>query len=508
VPAESWEDLLAEHRAEHARHYGGLSLDIEAPVPVMPTDERIRAYRAGAEDPAFPLAYFNFGRYLLCASSAKASLPPNLQGKWNEDLNPPWQSDYHHDVNLQMCYWPAEAGHLHAYTDALFSHMERFVPHARKAARDLYDCDGIWFPIQTDPWGRSTPEAFGWAVWIGAAPWLAQHLWWHWEYGQDREFLRSRCYPFLKEVAAFYESYLVKDATGTYQIVPSQSPENRFTASGKRFPVSLCVSASMDVELAWDLLTHAARASDILGVDADRRARWKEILGRLPRLGIGSHGELLEWNREMEEVEPGHRHISHLFGLYPGEQITAEGTPDLWRAARRSLERRLEHAGGHTGWSRAWTACCFARLGEGDAAMEHVKALIVDFATSALLDLHPPLIFQIDGNMGGTAAILEMLLQSYGEVLHFLPALPSSWPAGSVRGIRGRGGYTVGMRWRGGKLEEAEVTSVATRTCVVRSATGLPKVRDGAGTPVKAEAKADRVSFPVRAGERYILSPA
>jgi alpha-L-fucosidase 2 len=506
VPAESWEDLVREHRAEHARHYGGLSLEIDAPVPTVPTDERIRAYRAGAEDPAFALTYFNFGRYLLCASSARASLPPNLQGKWNEDLDPPWQCDYHHDVNLQMCYWPAEPGHLQAYTDALFAHLERFVPHARKAARDTYDCDGVWFPIQSDPWGRATPESFGWAVWIGAAPWLAQHLWWHWEYGQDKDFLRSRCYPFLKEVAAFYESYLVKDAAGTWQIVPSQSPENRFAATGTRFPVSICVSASMDVELAWDLLTHAVRASEILGVDEARRARWKEIVDHLRPLGIGSQGELLEWDREMEEVEPGHRHLSHLFCLYPGEQLDPERTPELWKAARRSLERRLEHAGGHTGWSRAWTACCFARLGDGDAAMEHVKALIVDFATTSLLDLHPPLIFQIDGNMGGTAAVLEMLLQSYGEELDLLPALPSSWPSGRVGGIRGRGGFTVGMRWEGGRLREAEVVSATSRTCVLKSRGRRLEVRDAAGRSVPSREAGGRVSFEARAGERYLLA--
>lgn len=508
VPTDAWEEVVRRHRAEHARHYGGLSLEIDAPVPSVPTDERIRAYRAGADDPGFVLTYFNFGRYLLCASSARASLPPNLQGKWNEDLDPPWQADYHHDVNLQMCYWPAEPGHLHAYTDALFAHLERFVPHARKAARDLYGCDGIWFPIQTDPWGRSTPESFGWAVWIGAAPWLAQHLWWHWEYGQDREFLRSRCYPFLKEAAAFYESYLVKDPRGTWQIVPSQSPENRFTASGERFPVSLCVSATMDVQLAWDLLTHAIRASEILAVDEERRARWKEIVGNLPRIGIGSHGELLEWNAEMEEAEPGHRHLSHLFGLYPGEQLDPERTPELWKAARRSLERRLAHAGGHTGWSRAWTACCFARLGDGDLALEHLKALVVDFSTSTLLDLHPPRIFQIDGNLGGTAAVLEMLLQSYGEELHLLPALPSAWPSGSIRGIRGRGGYTVGMRWSHGRLDEAEVVCAVARECVVRSSAGALRVRDGQGRAVEARVSGERTMFPVRAGERYRLIPA
>jgi len=508
VPRESWAELLKSHRKEHVRHYGGLKLELPAAVPDMPTDRRIEAYRRGADDPGLPLLYFNYGRYLLCSSSANAELPPNLQGKWNEDLNPPWDADYHHDVNLQMCYWPAETGHLHAYTDALFKHMERFVPHARKAARDLYGCRGIWMPIQTDPWGRSTPEAYGWAVWIGAAPWLAQHLWWHYEYGQDKAFLKKRAYPFFKEVAAFYETYLVKDKNGNLQIVPSQSPENRIKDSGRRFPVSLCVSATMDVLLARDLLTHAVRAGEILNVDAGKRARWREMLEHLPMPGIGSHGELMEWNSEFEEVEPGHRHISHLIGLYPGDQITPDRTPDLWKAARVSLERRLANFGGHTGWSRAWVACCFARLGEGDLAMKHVKALIADFATDALLDLHPPKIFQIDGNLGGTAAILEMLAQSYHEEIHLLPALPACWPTGRVTGLRARGGYGIDIEWKNGQLQKAEIVALRSRECTLRTGRAKLSVHTVSGRKVNARHSDGKMSFAVERGRVYVVTRA
>ena len=505
APAEPWEVLLARHQAEYARHYGGLHLDLPLPEPELPTNERMAAVRAGTSDPGLPLLYFNYGRYLICASCANGALPPSLQGKWNEDLRPAWESDYHNDINLQMCCWPMEAGHLHAYTEALFRHLEKFVPHGRRAARRLYGCRGIWFPIQTDAWGRCTPESYGWAVWIGAAPWLAQHFWWHYAYSQDRAFLAERAYPFHKEVAAFYEDYLSDGPDGQLLIAPSQSPENHFVESGDRWPVSICVNAAMDVQLARETLTHCVEASTLLNVDAARRAKWQRLLARLPELKIGAQGQLLEWDREFTEAEPGHRHFSHLYGLFPGDQITPE-TPELWQAARRSLERRLAAHGGHTGWSRSWTACFFARLGEGDDALHHLTALITDFATDTLLDLHPPRIFQIDGNLGGTMAVLEMLLQSYGDVLHFLPALPAAWPAGHVTGLRARGGYEVGITWTDGALTEATVTANTTRPCTVRCAAPLA-VWDDAADPVATEYRDGKLTFAVSAGRTYRVQP-
>jgi len=502
-----WDGLWADHVAEHERHFGSVRLDVEGLVePDLPTDQRLRRVREGGEDPGLPLLYFDFGRYLLCASSASAELPANLQGKWNEDLDPPWQCDLHQDINLQMSYWPAEPAGMQAYVEALLRHIERFVPHARRAARDLYGCEGVYFSIQTDPWGRSTPESRGWAVWIGAAPWLAQHMWWHYEYGRDLTFLRERCYPFLKEVAAFLASYAIEDDAGTLQFVPSQSPENRFVGGGD-FPVTLCVSAAMDVELAWDVLTHAVRAAETLDVDPEARARWRAMLAKLPPLQIGSRGQLLEWNEEFEEVEPGHRHLSHLFAAYPGEQITPDRTPELFAAARRSLELRLEHEGGHTGWSRAWTACLFARFGDGDAAYEHLLHLITDFATNSLLDLHPPRIFQIEGNFGGAAAVVEMLLQSYHEELDFLPALPSAWGGGRITGLRARGGCRVDLQWADHRLKEARLTPCEDRTCTIIARRGDLKVHTQAGEPVETDRRDDRIDFQVRAGETYIVTP-
>ena len=506
LPHTDWDRLVRTHRSEYRKLSGGLKLRVSAPRRGKPTDERLKIAREGVDDPALPLLYFNYGRYLLAASTAMAELPPNLQGKWNEDLDPPWQCDYHHDVNLQMNYWPAEAGNLAFATEALFQHIERFMPHARKVARDLYGCDGVWFPIQSDAWGRSTPESCGWAVWIGAAAWLAQHMWWHYEFGQDVKFLRQRAYPVFREVAAFYESYLVEDENGTLQVVPSQSPENRFVGGGD-MPVSLCVAATMDLQLIHDALGHAIRTAELLGIDAERRDTWHSILDRLPPMKVGRHGQLQEWNEDFEEAEPGHRHYSHLFGLFPGDQIDPEQTPELWEAARVSLERRLAHKGGHTGWSRSWTSCFFARSGDGTQAWEHLLHLILDFATDSLLDLHPPRIFQIDGNFGGTAAVLEMLLQSYHEELHLLPALPPAWPSGEVRGLRGRGGYTVSLEWQDRKLTRAEIVPLSERPCTVLHAADRYAVQDSEGNSIDCQRDGHRIRFDVVAGQTYAIVP-
>jgi alpha-L-fucosidase 2 len=442
--------------------------------------------------------FFDYGRYLLVASSATGQLPANLQGKWNEDVEPPWQSDYHFDINLQMNYWMVEPAGMSAYAEALLRFIERFVEHGRKAAMDLYGCRGVWLPIQTDCWGRSTPESYGWSVWVGGAPWAAQHVWWHYEFGQDLEFLRNRGYVFIREVARFFADYCIAGADGTTLIVPSQSPENRFVGSGE-MPVSLCVNAAMDVQLVRDVLSHAITASTLLDLDEDERKVWKKLLDGLPPSRIGSDGRLLEWDREVVEVEPGHRHVSHLFGLFPGDEIDPVRTPELFAAAMKSLETRLAQMGGQTGWSRAWVACLYARAGYGEKAYEHLAHLVKDFASDTLLDLHPPRIFQIDGNLGATAAVMEMLLQSRNCELRMVPALPSAWPVGAARGLRARGGFTVDIEWADGRLSKATIRAVKDTTCVVLDLPGDMSVRCD-GKPVAVTRKGNRAEFPMRAG--------
>lgn len=500
-----WEKLIAENTSEYSANYKNFRLELPFEEPHIPTDERIRRLRNGGDDPGLIQLFFNYGRYLLCASSG--SFPANIQGKWNEDVSPPWECDYHHDVNLQMNYWIAEPSGLQKYTESLFKYIERLVPHAKKAAKDLYGCKGVLFPLQADLWARSTPEAYGHGVWIGAAAWFAQHFFWHYEYGLNKKFLRERAYPFLKEVVAFYETYLIKDGSGMFQIVPSQSPENKFKGGYGKCD-TLCVSASLDIELAWDILTHTIKASEILGVDEKKRELWKNILKNLPPLKIGSNGQLLEWNEEFNEVEPGHRHISHLFALFPGEQINFIKTPDLYRSARRSLEIRLKNYSRNTGgWSRAWIACCFARLKKGDKCYENIKHIITDLCTDTLLDLHVPDIFQIDGNLGSAAAVVEMFLQTIDGKLIFLPALPSKWKEGKVKGIRTKGGFTVNIEWKDGCLKKAEIKSLQDCDCsiILHKKSKIKLVKDSYGKNIFTDKRKDLITFKIKKGKGYVL---
>ena len=453
------------YRTFYQRHCGKFTilkgnalLDVAVEDCDLPTDQRISLFRQGG-DPALPLLYFEYGRYLM-ASGSSGELPINLQGKWNEDLQPPWDADYHLDVNLQMCYWFVETLGMNHASNTLFNLLEKYVPYAKVMAKHLYRCNGITMTLQTDVWGRTTPEAYGWAVWVGAAPWLAQHMFMHWRYTKDLQFLQERCYPFLKEAAAFFEDYLV-EKDGELWIMPSQSPENRFEGTGK-WPVSIGVNSAMDIELITELLNSSIEAAEILDVDTEKVVLWHDILNKLPKLSTDSIGRLNEWDKERVEVEPGHRHLSHLYGLYPSQLFEPDSWE--WKASERSLDERLKRGGGHTGWSRSWVACLMARLGRGDEAWNHFMALIGDFATISLLDLHPPRIFQIDGNMGGTACVCEMLMQSRRGRLYLLPALPSAWKTGSVRNFRAQDGVTVSFSWENGLLTSCEITSAEDQT--------------------------------------------
>ena len=423
----------------------------------FPTDERIERVRNGAEDVGLQLLYFDYGRYLLLSSNICAKLPANLQGKWNLELKPPWESDYHMDINLQMNYWMASSLGMHECNKILFDYITGFLPSGREAAKRLYGCRGVWIPLQSDAWMKATPEAYGWAAWIGAAPWLAQHLWNHFRYTGDRTFLKETAYPFFKAVAEFYEDYLEKDQEGIYQIMPSQSPENRFEGTGY-FPVSIGISSAMDVELAYDALGYAISSSEVLDMDADKRLIWKELRNHLPELKVGSDGRLLEWDSEERvEVEPCHRHVSHLYGLYPSDIINAYDTPRLYEGALASLKSRIAAGGGYTGWSRAWTACLYAKIGDKDVFCENYSKLISEFATDSLLDLHPPRIFQIDGNLGGTAAVVEALVSVSGKKVRLLHALPDSWATGSICGVYIPGGHRLSFQWENSKVTKLTV---------------------------------------------------
>ena len=476
-----YDTLLCRHSEQFRQLKGDAHLEIDIADCDLPTNQRIQQFKAG-KDPSLPLLYFEYGRYLMISGSS-GELPINLQGKWNDELQPPWESDYHLDINLQMCYWFVETLGMQHAANTLFNLIERYAPHGRKMARNLYGCNGLTLCLQTDVWGRMTPESYGWSVWTGAAPWLAQHMFMHWRYTKDLEFLRSRCYPFLKEAAVFYEDYLI-ERNGQLWIVPSQSPENRFEGTGD-WPVSLGYNSAMDIELITELLTNAAECADVLDTDADKAEKWRDIVARLPRLSVDSKGRLNEWDSERVEVEPGHRHLSHLYGLFPA-QLFEPGSWE-WTAAERSLDARLSHGGGHTGWSRSWVACMMARLGRSEDAWNHFIALIGDFATVSLLDLHPPRIFQIDGNMGGTVAVCEMLMQSRRGRLQLLPALPKAWPKGKARNFRAQDGVSVCFEWKNGQLSRFELTASEDQTLTVSSGERQWTLHLKANTPTEIQ---------------------
>jgi len=459
-----WQTLLDSHVREHQKLYRRVKLEIGEDMPDLDTAMRLRYLWEGRTDEAMYALCANFGRYLLISSSRKCDLPANLRGKWNDNLQPPWFSDYHFDVNLEMNYWPTETSALKECAQPLFDYIHRMLPHAREMATAIYGCKGVLLPIASDAWDRATPESRGWDVWTGGAAWIAQHFWWQYEYSLSEEFLREQAYPFMKEVAAFYQDYLVPHPEKDWLVaVPSQSPENTFL--GGTWPVSLCVSSTMDVELIHEVLTHAIEASEILDVDAEDREIWRNMLSKLPPFQIGRHGQLQEWLEDYEDEDPGHRHLSHLYAMYPGDQITVENEPELSQAVRKSIERRLIYGSGTSGFTLGWVACLYARLHDGDLARQHVRVLVGDYSSPNLFSLYLGRIFSIDANFAITACVFEMLLQSHRGIVRILPALPRKWSRGSVSGLKARSNFTVDIDWAENKPTRILVTSGSGRAC-------------------------------------------
>lgn len=489
-----YQELLQRHTDDHQQLFNRLQLSLgteNLQKEALPTNERLKSFEQGPTDNGLTELYYQYGRYLLIASSRPGGLPANLQGIWNRHVQPPWGSNYTTNINTEMNYWPAEITNLPECFLPLSDFIGRLAVNGAQTAKVNYGINRGWLAHHnSDVWAQTAPTggydsdpkgAPRWSCWPMAGVWLCQHLWEHYAFGGDKKYLSKTAYPLMKGAAEFLLQWLQKDPETGYWITnPSTSPENRFRyidKEGKKQNGEISRSSGMDLGLAWDLLTNCIEASTVLDTDKAFRQQCMDVRANLQPFRIGSKGQLLEWDKEFEETDPNHRHVSHLFALHPGRQIIPEQQPELAAACQRTLEIRGD---GGTGWAMAWKINFWARLRDGNHAfgmlkngLRYVDATQVSVRGGGtyanLFDAHPP--FQIDGNFGGTAGITEMLLQSHAGYIHLLPALPDNWQSGSIKGVRARGGFTIDMEWKESRITRLSVTSHSGGTCRIREAT-------------------------------------
>jgi alpha-L-fucosidase 2 len=510
----SFEALKAAHLEEHRRLFRRVVLALTAtPNSALPTDERLKSFD-GANDPALGALVFQFGRYLLISSSRPGTQPANLQGIWNKDMNPMWDSKYTTNINTEMNYWPAEVGNLAECAEPLFRMIRELTDQGSQVARENYGARGWVFHQNTDLWRVAAPmDGPSWGTFTTGGAWLATHLWEHYLFTGDKAFL-AEYYPVLKGSAEFFLDVLVPDPRSGWLVTnPSTSPENFPAVPGQtpffdeittfRTTTSICAGSTIDMAILNDLFGSVAQAADVLGVDGDLKARVLAAKARLAPMQIGRKGNLQEWLEDWDETEKSHRHISGLWGLFPGRQISARRTPKFAEGSKVVLEQR-----GLTGngWSSAWKAACWARLGDGAKALENFTYAMRQYTTTSLFSICSRAM-QVDGSFGMSAAVAEMLLQSHEDELAFLPALPAAWKDGEVKGLVARGGFEVGLRWKDGRISDATLLSKNGRSCRVRSAVPLKVTARGRSVSVRSP-EPGLIEFKTEPGASYTLSAA
>lgn len=473
---KSFDEMYNSHFKEYNELFSRLKLNIYSNLDKadiensskfdMPTNVRLNNIKCGKQDISMIPLYFQYGRYLLISSSRKGTQPANLQGIWNEDLRPAWSSNYTTNINVEMNYWPAEICNLSECHEPLFKMIKEVSEVGKETAKIRYGCNGWTANHNIDLWRQAAPAGGSaeWAYWPMAAGWLCSHILEHYAFTLDSNFLKEM-YPIMKGAAEFLLDWLVEDKEGNLVTCPSLSPENDFlTKDGNKCCLSM--ASTMDMAIIRNLFDNCIKAINILCIDYDFKDKLESAKDKLYPYKIGKYGQLQEWFKDFEEYEVGHRHLSHLFGLYPGNEINEEHRKDLLEPCRVSLERRLNNGGGHTGWSCAWIICLYARLKDSYHAEKYLNLLLKQLTFSNLFNVCPP--FQIDGNFGGTAAIGEMLIQSHNSFIELLPALPKDWENGEVIGIKARGGFEVSMSWKNYILEYIEIKSLSDCICKLR----------------------------------------